>query len=60
MAMRCVYAFVYLMAGSGRKEDSDPADRVHGEEHSEVHEGALEPPPQCTAECQWGAATVSG
>jgi hypothetical protein len=58
MAMRCVYAFVFLMAGSEWKEDSDPTDRVHGE-HSEVHEGALEPP-QCTTECQWGTSTVSG
>jgi hypothetical protein len=59
MAMGCVYVFGLLMAGSGWKEDSDPADRVHGKEHSEVHEGAMEPSPQCAAECQWGASTVS-
>ena len=41
------------MAGSGRKEDLDPTDKVHGEEHSEVHGGALEPP-RCTAECHSG------
>jgi hypothetical protein len=49
----------FLVAGSVRKENLDPANRVHGEEHSEVHGGALEPP-QCTVECQWGASAVSG
>ncbi len=39
------------LAGGGWKEDTDTADRIHGEEHSEVHEGAVEPPTQCTTEC---------
>jgi len=47
------------MAGGRWEEDSDPANRIHGEEHSKVHEGALEPPPKCATECQWGTSTVS-
>ena len=47
------------MAGSGRKEDLDPADKVHGEEHSEVHGGAWASSVHSRMP-QWGASTVSG